>query len=281
MNVLTSPNFKLLDKKSQELVLTLQTKYDKMRPLEKLAFLELCGLRSIADDSAAAEKENRGKLKHYMNERLADTRSREPGYVVLQQDVVVPSNKTEPNAGSYANASSDASLRKLIQPSLFGEAKAEVRKQRKSIYEKIGMEGEDEEEEVEEDIVQRAEPAGLPGQYTYSSNAYQALRLAHSFPQHINVRPGTKDDMQTPNLMNVTSIPVGEYELRGWFDSLDSSQTGYLELKDFMSFMRSLERDLGVEDEYERLEKEGQRLASDGKLGFEAFAYLVLRFVRA
>lgn len=277
-----SKNYNMLGSDSKERVLVLQTKYENLMPLEKLAFMDLCGFVSTRD--AAAEEErlaNRGKLTKYMNARLADVRSREAGFVVLQQEVEVPSNKTAPNAGSYTNASSDASIRKLIQPCLFGESEAAVRKQRKSLYEKIGMEGEAEKEEVVEETENRAPPVGAPGDYSYRSNAYQALRLAHSFPQHLNVRARTQDDSNTPNMMNVTGMPLYENELREWFDALDSSKTGYLELDDFNSFMRSLDRDLGIEDEYSRLEKEGSRLATDNKLCFEAFAYLVLRFARA
>lgn len=277
-----SKNYNLLDADSKERVLVLQTKYEKLMPLEKLAFMELCGFVSTRDAAAEAELlNNRGKLTKYMNERLADVRSRENGFVVLQQEVDVPSNKTAPNAGTYVNAASDASLRKLIQPCLFGEAEAAVRKQRKSLYEKIGMEGEAEKEEEVEETANRAPAVGEPGSYTYRSNAYQALRLAHSFPQHINVRPGVKDDANTPNMMNVTGMPLYENELREWFDALDTSKTGYLDLEEFNAFMRSLDRDLGIEDEYAKLEKDGSRVAVDNKLCFEAFAYLVLRFARA
>lgn len=275
-------HFKLVDKEGQERILVLSTKYEKLLPLEKLAFMDLCGFVSTRDASAEEEMlANRGKLHKYMNERLMEVRSREPGFVVMQQSAEVPSDKTPANAGSYTDASSDAALRKLIQPSLYGEGAAVVRKQRKSLYERIGMEGEAEQEEEVQESGPKAPPLGAPGEVTYRSNAYQALRLAHSFPQHVNVRGNTKDDTQTANMINATGMPLYENELRDWFDALDSGNTGFLELEEFKSFMRSLDRDLGVDDEYVRLEQEGERLAANGKLCFEAFAYLVLRFARA
>lgn len=283
MNVLESKSFQMLQEEERERVLLLKTRFDKLFELEKLAFLELCGLVSTTATADNSNKENYGKLSHYSSPRLATVQARDAGFVVLQQSVDVPSNKTPANDGDYTNASSDASLRKLIQPSLFGEGRVGIRKERKSLYEKIGMEGEDE-EESEEDIGKGANappPIGVPGEYNYRSNAYQAIRLAHSFPQHINVHPNVRDDQQTANMMNATGMPLYENELRGFFEELDSNHCGQLDLEDFQQFMRRLDRSLGVDDEYARLEKEGSRLAADGKLGFEAFAYLVLRFARA
>lgn len=282
MNVLESKSFQMLQEEGRERVLLLKTRYEKLFELEKLAFLELCGLTSTVKNDNE-KKENRGKLTHYTSPRLTTVQGRETGVVVLQQALDVPSNKTPANAGDFTNASSDASLRKLIQPSLFGEGRVGIRKERKSLYEKIGMEGEEDEEDEEEEGKNRVPPApiGTPGEYHYRSNAYQAIRLAHSFPQHINVHPNARDDQQTANMLNATGMPVYDNELREFFDALDSTHSGQLELDDFQQFMKSLDRSLGVEDEYARLEKEGSRLAADGKLGFEAFAYLVLRFARA
>lgn len=271
----------MLQEEGRERVLLLKTRFDKLFELEKLAFMELCGFASIKETNDEEAKANRGKLSHYSSPRLETVRARDAGYVVLQQTLDVPSNKAPQNVGDYTNASSDANFRKLIQPSLFGEGRAGIRKERKSLYERIGMEGEDEEEEEVEEAQNEVAPVGAPGEYTYRSNAYQALRLAHNFPQHINVHPNVRDDKQSVNLMNVTGMPLYETELREFFDELDSANVGFLDLDDFTQFMRRLDRSLGVEDEYERLEKEGCRLAANGKLGFEAFAYLVLRFARA
>ncbi|KAG5490434.1 hypothetical protein JKF63_00554 [Porcisia hertigi] len=122
----------------------------------------------------------------------------------------------------------------------------------------------------------------------YRNNAYQAVRLAMSFPAYTarTPPPSPSSGATAPlpggvkRVWNVSSFPITEDELREWFEELDVTGRGALNLDEFMHYMESLERDFGVSTEYATLKQDGERLAKDGKLSFEAFSYLVLRFVR-
>lgn len=320
--------FDLLDPESQDRVVLFKTKYEQMMGLERSAFLQELGLVSTRDEEAeAARRALHGKLTIYKNERLAAVQGREPGFVILQQDASAApdepafqdeEDREEELAERRATVGlpmSDLALRRLLNDDVFGEAKMVIKTERKSVYEKVAvLEGEEEEAEKAKKEAEKQEkeamlrrksnampkPAttiGVPGEYLYRSNAYQALRLAHSFPGRINIKPGgatsssaendkgSSGDAEDPALtnatVNVTGIPIYEDELRKWFDAMDTTGSGTLDCAEFMAFMRSLDRDFGVAEEYAQLERDGQKLALDGKLSFEAFAYLVMRFARA
>ncbi|KAG5474071.1 hypothetical protein CUR178_04182 [Leishmania enriettii] len=120
----------------------------------------------------------------------------------------------------------------------------------------------------------------------YRNNAYQAVRLAMSSPGYIATTPPTSlAEVQSPqdgvkSVLNITAFPITEDKLREWFEELDAQGRGVLSLEEFQHYMRSLERDFGAPGDYAALECDGARLAKSGWLSFEAFAYLVLRFVR-
>ncbi|CBZ23911.1 conserved hypothetical protein [Leishmania mexicana MHOM/GT/2001/U1103] len=120
----------------------------------------------------------------------------------------------------------------------------------------------------------------------YRSNAYQAVRLAMNSPGYTATTPPTSvAELQTPldgvkSVLNITTFPITEEELRDWFDELDVHGRGVLSVEEFQRYMQSLERDLGVSAEYAMLELDGAQLAKDGWLSFEAFSFLVLRFAR-
>jgi hypothetical protein len=127
---------------------------------------------------------------------------------------------------------------------------------------------------------------GINGSAPYRSNAYQVVRLAMSSPGFIAYqKPSSLETTQTGydgvrSVLNTSGMPVGEDDLREWFDELDGEGRGALSLEEFQHFMESLERDFGVTTEYAALQRAGEQLAFDGRLSFEAFAYLVLRFAR-
>ncbi|CCW59632.1 unnamed protein product [Phytomonas sp. EM1] len=162
--------------------------------------------------------------------------------------------------------------------------------------------------------------AALPPHAIYRSNGYQTIRLGYSFPVQLNFNrraDGTgeekgKDDDACVEVINLSGIPIYRNQLREWFDSLgprplpkengeeEEEETGnldatehsasqetnkdayYLDVKTFLEYMRSLDRDFGATATYTQLEKDCVALAKDGdKLGFDAFAYLMMRFVRA
>ncbi|KPI87543.1 hypothetical protein ABL78_3386 [Leptomonas seymouri] len=120
----------------------------------------------------------------------------------------------------------------------------------------------------------------------YRSNAYQAVRLAMSSPGFIAIqKPLSMAAAQTgydgvKSVLNTTGMPIKEDDLREWFNELDAEGRGALSLEDFQRSMESLERDFGVTEDYVTLQRAGEQLAYDGRLSFEAFAYLVLRFAR-
>ncbi|KAG5473783.1 hypothetical protein LSCM1_04413 [Leishmania martiniquensis] len=125
-----------------------------------------------------------------------------------------------------------------------------------------------------------------PSTAPYRNNAYQAVRLAMSSPGFIATTPPASleavrvlQDGVKP-VLNVTAFPINEEMLREWFNELDVQGRGVLNLKEFQCYMRSLERDFGAPADYAALERDGARLAKSGWLSFEAFAYLVLCFVR-
>lgn len=120
----------------------------------------------------------------------------------------------------------------------------------------------------------------------YRSNAYQAVRLAMSSPGYVaTTKPASLAAAQSPldgvcPILNATGFPISEAELRNWFDSLDVRGRGVLTVEEFQRCMEALERDLGVPTDYATLLRDGEELANNERLSFEAFAYLVLRFVR-
>ncbi|GET90403.1 hypothetical protein, conserved [Leishmania tarentolae] len=120
----------------------------------------------------------------------------------------------------------------------------------------------------------------------YRSNAYQAVRLSMSSPGYTATRqPTSEAEAQAAMegvkaVLNSTAFPISEEELRDWFEELDVHRRGVLSVEEFQRYMKSLERDLGVPTEYATLEHDAAHVAKDGLLNFEAFSYLVLRFVR-
>lgn len=141
-----------------------------------------------------------------------------------------------------------------------------------------------------------AVPAGdevsAPSRRVYRSNAYQALRLAHSFPGPINgttvessprasaTASANRGDANAVHTLNVSGLPLYEEEMREWFDVLDTDQTGLLSVQEFARCMDELQRDFGVRETFVKLTQDGERLAKEEKLNFEAFAFLVLRLLR-
>jgi len=290
--------FLMLNDESKERVVLFKTRYEQMMPLERQAFLQELGLVSTVDlDEEATRRAKLNKLVHYSTERLNAVRARDPSYVVLEQNPLPDEGAANTIPGSnqphYTEAMPDAIFRRMLSPAIFGEQPVKISKQRKSLYEKIGStdcgaedEGEEESEEevidAEEATPKEIQAIGEKGKYLYRSNAYQILRLAHSFPGHVNTCGlAAADSEAATTTMNVTGIPLYEDELRDWYNALDTEGTGSLDVEAFTKFMRSLDRDFGVEAEYDVLEKEGMRLSVEGKLPFEAFAYLVMRFARA
>ncbi|CCW67387.1 unnamed protein product [Phytomonas sp. Hart1] len=151
----------------------------------------------------------------------------------------------------------------------------------------------------------------IPG--IYRSNGYQSLRLGYSFPVQLNLERAKKGEMENAcgRVYNLSGIPIEQNQLREWFDSLgprrfidsdddEAEEMGdtednlenlnsldtnrdnyYIDMTAFLDYMRSLDRDFGASSIYEQLEKDCEALAKDGdKLGFGAFAYLMLRFLR-
>lgn len=290
--------FLMLDDESKERVVLFKTRYEQMMPLERQAFLQEVGLVSTVDlDEEATRHAKLGKLVHYSTERLNAVRARDPSYVVLEQNPLPDEGAADaipgPNQPHYTEAMPHAIFQQMLSPALFGEQPVKISKERKSLYERIGSVhsgAEDAGEDADEEEVDAAEEAtpkelqaiGEKGKYLYRSNAYQTLRLAHSFPGHINAGGLAAADSETATtVMNVTGVPLYEDELRDWYNALDTEGTGSLGVEAFTKFMRSLDRDFGVDAEYDVLEKEGMRLSVEGKLPFEAFAYLVMRFARA
>lgn len=117
------------------------------------------------------------------------------------------------------------------------------------------------------------------------SNAYQHFRLTHNLPARLNYEArstsGSSDHDDGKRVYNVTGVPLYDSELRLWFDELDTEHAGTLDLDQFNNVMAALERDFGVSEEYSDLAKKGAQLSSQGRLSYEAFAYLIMRFVRA
>lgn len=118
----------------------------------------------------------------------------------------------------------------------------------------------------------------------YRSIAYQAARLAMSYPGYINSAPPPADSSSAMQgvcqTLNLTGLPIFQEELRVWFNSIDKDNRGELQLETFLNHIDSLERSFGAPHDFDELKREGERLATSGNLCFEAFAYLVLRFVR-
>ncbi|KPA80476.1 hypothetical protein ABB37_04698 [Leptomonas pyrrhocoris] len=221
------------------------------------------------------------------------------------------------DAPSGSRTALPCSLEELARtPGLFGETEVTIHLEKMSLYEKLhqnmaepkGAEGptddvaasppaqsqlHDRSGEMEMDLRRAAAAsdaetaASAPRRNApYRSNAYQAVRLAMSSPGFIPVqKPLSLATTQTgydgvKSVLNTTGMPISEDDLREWFDELDEEGRGELSLDEFQRCMELLERDFGVTDEYAALRRAGEHLAFDGRLSFEAFAYLVLRFAR-
>lgn len=297
--------FDMLDKDGQERVVVMKTRYAALGPLQQKALLQELGLFSVANvnegESALVEQ---CKLSRYSSPRVTAVQGRDPGYIYLpyaphkiEQDIM--------KSNIQPSTLSEGQLRKLFPSGLFGDGKVNVHVQRKSIYEKIDMDGIASANSATEKVQQgdskkqqQADEAKALLQridQPVRSNAYQAVRLSHNFPHHINIDNKGKttntnasddgseitDDGEASCVLNVTGMPLYDHELRECFNHLDKAGSGSISCTDFNEFMRSLKRDFGVAQEYAILESQAENFSTDGKLSFEAFAYLIMRFARA
>lgn len=280
--------------------------------------MDLTAESELADE--AARRANRGRISKYKSDRQEAVQARDATYVTMRQiGIAAPDEDAVGDDCAAADdvtaaavvglPASDLALRRLLTDELFGSGPVPIRRPRESLYDKIGaLGGEEEEAErigrvtaaaaAEAEIRRRSTVApravsqvGAPGQFQYRCTAYQAARLALSLPAHIHINEPHTKTTTTANVgalnggsetrsVNVTGMPLFEKELRGWFDALDTEGTGTLGVAEFTACMRELERDYGVADASAKLEAAGQQLALNGRLSFEAFAFLVLRFAR-